>query len=131
MSPQELQAFAMSGCHASRSNYVPIVTITARGSRIHIISTPAYAGRILHSCAKILQPANSFAHPLQMQHKPLSQTQAPSKPRFNGTTFGIWLLHQDLEQLVPIFKSSNQQNLPPNFLGSHRLLSATSSVRSY
>jgi hypothetical protein len=31
----------------------------------------------LHSSAKTLQPANSFAHPLQMQHKPLSQTQAP------------------------------------------------------
>jgi len=29
---------------------------------------------------RILQPANSFAHPLQMQHKALSQTQAPKRP---------------------------------------------------
>jgi len=32
------------------------------------------------SLPKILQPANSISHPLQMQQKSLSQTQTPAQP---------------------------------------------------
>ena len=82
---------------------------------------------------KILQPANIVAHPLQMQQKPFSNTGPPANLHFNGTTFGIWLWHRVLKYTLAtqFWPSLMQQHAPPNFLGSHRLLSATNSVRSY
>jgi hypothetical protein len=90
------------------------------------------------SCIRLLKFYNQqIAAPIRCKcstnHFPrLPKPKLPDTLLFNGTTFGIWLLHRDLEHaLVPFSASSNQQNLPPNFLGSHRLLSATNSVRSY
>jgi hypothetical protein len=75
---------AGNSCKISAKNIVGPVTINVQAENQIL---PRLILNSIHkleeSCIcllKILQPANSIAHPLQMQQKPLFQTQNPKLP---------------------------------------------------
>ena len=75
---------AGNSCKISAQNIVGPVTIDVQAKKQ---IPPGLILNSIHkleeSCIcllKILQPANSIAHPLQMQQKPLFQTQTPKLP---------------------------------------------------
>ncbi len=114
-------------------NSFPIVTVKAEKSETHIVLNSCICGKNLaFVCLKFYsqQIASPIHRKCSINHFP--SPRPPENPIFNGTTFGIWLWHRDLNNiLAPFHAFSHWQNLPPNFLGSHRLLSATNSVLSY
>jgi hypothetical protein len=91
---------AGNSCKISAKNIVGPVTINVQAKNQvprGLILNPIHKLEEFCICLlKILQTANSTAHPLQMQQKPPFQTKPPNLPILNGMTFGIWLWHRDL-----------------------------------